>query len=52
MSPRTWQERIQDILICARNIVKFTHEMGLEDFLNDPKTIRAVAFVIHATPKT
>ena len=44
MSPRTWQKRIEDILTCACNIEKFTNGLNFESFLNDPKSIRAVAF--------
>ena len=44
MSPRTWIERIKDILACAENIELFTQGMSLESFSEDPKTIRAVAF--------
>ena len=44
MSPRTWQERIEDILICARNIESFTAGMSFDAFLDDPRTIRAVAY--------
>ena len=44
MSPRTWLERIQDVLTCAKNIRDFTSGMDLDSFLNDEKTIRAVAF--------
>lgn len=44
MSPRTWQERIEDILISARNIESYTSGMSFEDFLEDGRTIRAVAF--------
>jgi len=44
VSPRTWLERIQDILTCARNIQDFTADMDFDSFLNDAKTIRAVAF--------
>jgi uncharacterized protein with HEPN domain len=44
MSPRTWLERIDDILICAHNIQDFTKGMSLDDFLEDPRTTRAVAF--------
>ena len=44
MSPRTWEKRIEDILLCARNIKGFTEGMQLEDFIQDPKSIRAVAF--------
>jgi uncharacterized protein with HEPN domain len=44
VSPRTWPERIQDILVCAYNIRDFTTGMDFDSFLNDTKTIRAVAF--------
>jgi len=44
VSPRTWQERIEDILTCARNVQDFTAGMTFESFLDDPRTIRAVAF--------
>ena len=44
MSPRTWQERIEDILTYARNVQDFTAGMTFESFLDDPRTIRAVAF--------
>ncbi len=44
MSPRTWLERIQDILACARNVQDFTAHMDLDAFLEDPRTVRAVAF--------
>jgi uncharacterized protein with HEPN domain len=44
VSPRKWQERIEDILICAQNIQNFTAGMSLESFRDDPRTIRAVAF--------
>ena len=44
MSSRSWQERIEDILICAHNISEFTAGMSLDEFLEDPRTVRAVAF--------
>jgi len=44
VSSRSWQERIEDILICAQNISEFTAGMSLENFLDDPRTVRAVAF--------
>lgn len=44
MSPRTWNERIQDILDCAENIQKFTHGQTVDSFRSNPVTIRAVAF--------
>lgn len=44
MSPRAWLDRIEDILSCARNIRDFTEGMSFDAFLDDAKTIRAVAF--------
>lgn len=44
MSPRTWLDRIRDILACAKNIRDFSDGMTLETFLSDPRTVRAVAF--------
>ncbi len=44
MSPRTWLERLKDILTCAQNIQDFSAGMPFEAFLDDPRTIRAVAF--------
>lgn len=44
MSPRAWQERVEDILNCARNVQDFTKGMSFESFLDDPRTIRAVAY--------
>jgi uncharacterized protein with HEPN domain len=44
VSPREWQDRIDDILGCAENIIQFTNDLDFESFLEDPKTIRAVAF--------
>jgi uncharacterized protein with HEPN domain len=44
VSPRTWRERFDDILTCARNIESFTARMSFDAFLDDPRTIRAVAF--------
>ena len=44
MSPRTWQERLEDILTCARNIQDFASGMSLEEFSDDPRTVRAVAY--------
>ena len=44
MSPRAWRERIEDILSCARNIRDYTEGMSFDAFLDDPKTIRAVAY--------
>lgn len=44
MSPRSWQDRVEDILSCARNIRDYTEGMSFDAFLDDSKTIRAVAF--------
>jgi len=44
VSPRSLRQRIEDILSCAHNISDFTTGMGLDDFLEDPRTVRAVAF--------
>lgn len=44
MSPRDWRERIEDMLVCAQNILEFTDGMSFDAFLDDPRTIRAVAF--------
>jgi len=44
VSPRTWQERIEDILTCAQNVHNFTAGMDFDAFLDDPRTVRAVAF--------
>ena len=44
MSPRSWQNRVEDILTCAQNIRDYTDGMSFESFLDDPKTIRAIAY--------
>ncbi len=44
MSPRSWLDRIEDILSCAKNIQDFSAGMTLDEFIDDPRTIRAVAF--------
>lgn len=44
MSPRTWLDRIKDMLSCAKNIQDFSAGMTLSEFIEDPRTIRAVAF--------
>ena len=44
MSPRTWLDRVRDILSCAKNIQEFTAGMMFPEFLEDPRTTRAVAF--------
>lgn len=42
MSPRVWQERVNDILQAIQEIRQFTKGMDFEAFQNDDKTIRAV----------
>jgi uncharacterized protein with HEPN domain len=42
MSPRTWRERIQDILEAMAEIETFTRGMDYETFQADEKTVRAV----------
>jgi len=32
------------MLVCAQNILEFTDGMDIDAFLDDPRTIRAVAF--------
>jgi len=44
LSPRNWQLRIKDMILCCENIQNFTSSSNFDEFLNDPKTIRAVAF--------
>jgi uncharacterized protein with HEPN domain len=44
VSHRTWRERLEDILVCIHNIQSFTTGMTFDAFVEDPKTIRAVAF--------
>lgn len=46
MSPRDWQNRLQDILQAISDARQFTAGMTLEAFTADQKTIRAVAFEI------
>jgi uncharacterized protein with HEPN domain len=43
MSPRSWKERIEDILEAIAEIREFTRAMSLEQFRDDPKTLKAVA---------
>ncbi len=43
MSPRTWQDRIQDILDAVDEIQTFVAGLSRAQFLSDPKTIKAVA---------
>ena len=42
MSPRSWRDRIRDILDAIEEIQKFTHDMDYETFKQDGKSIRAV----------
>ena len=42
MSPRDWQERIQDILEAIAEIQAFTRGMDFDVFRTDAKTLRAV----------
>jgi len=42
MSPRTWEERIRDILDAIAEIQGFTRDMDFENFRDDTRTIRAV----------
>jgi uncharacterized protein with HEPN domain len=44
VSTRIWQDRVKDILACANNIATFIDKTDFDSFVNDPKTIRAVAF--------
>lgn len=44
MSPRSWLVRINDILSSALVIKNFVGNMTIEEFLNDSRTVRAVAF--------
>jgi uncharacterized protein with HEPN domain len=44
VSPRDLKTRLQDIVSCSVNIQSFIEGMTLDSFMNDPKTIRAVAF--------
>jgi uncharacterized protein with HEPN domain len=43
MSPRSWKERIEDILEAIAEIQTFTHNMSYDDFRSDTKTLKAVA---------
>lgn len=49
MSPRTWLDRIKDMLSCAINIQEFSAGMNFNQFLVDPRTVRAVAFEFTTT---
>ncbi|HUY33822.1 MAG TPA: DUF86 domain-containing protein [Pirellulales bacterium] len=42
MSLRSWKERIQDILAAIAEIEKFIAGIAKDQFLADPKTIKAV----------
>ena len=46
MSPRSWKERIEDILEAIAEIQEFTRSMSFEQFRDDPKTLKAVALDI------
>ena len=43
MSPRSWKQRIDDILEAIAETQAFVQEMTFEQFRDDPKTIKAVA---------
>jgi uncharacterized protein with HEPN domain len=42
VSPRSWQDRIRDILDAIAEIQQFTRGMDYESFKEDDKSIRAV----------
>jgi len=42
MSPRTWQDRLRDILDAIEEISTFTRNMDAEAFNSDRRTLRAV----------
>jgi len=42
MSPRRWDERIQDILLAINEIRSFVANVEFADFRDDLKTVRAV----------
>ena len=42
MSPRDWQERVQDILEAIAEIQAFTRGMDFDTFRADAKTLKAV----------
>lgn len=44
MSPRTWSDLIRDMLTCANNIQRFCAAVSFQEFLEDERTNRAVAF--------
>ena len=43
MSPRSWKERIEDILEAIAEIQTFMRGMSFAVFRDDPKTLKAVA---------
>ncbi len=43
MSPRSWKERIEDILEAIAEIQAFTQSMCFADFRDDSRTLKAVA---------
>lgn len=42
MSPRRWEERINDILNAIAEINSFVNSMEFSEFQRDTKTIRAI----------
>lgn len=42
MSPRGWQERLEDILEAIERIIQYAQDMDFEQFSGDQKTIDAV----------
>ena len=42
MSPRSWQERVQDVLDAIAEIEQFTQGMNVDAFRGDAKTVKAV----------
>jgi len=42
MSPRSWRERVMDILEAITQIQQFTRDMEFDEFRNDLKTLHAV----------
>lgn len=44
MSPRLWRRRLEDILESSANIQSYIEGASLETFVDDKKTVRAVAY--------
>lgn len=42
MSPRAWQQRVQDILAAIREIQSFVGGQTFDQFANDTRTLKAV----------